>query len=469
MTKGKQHNISPEKLIRERGRSLEIHECYMDKELLKDCGETTIIITRRHKGDKFTVGIYLLDTYCTGVKDTFYRTRMDEMDYKDLIQHFSSHCNLQKTDYIEVHNWIFGAVEFAEEAGIKPHKDFAVTKWLLEDDEDESIPIIEYEFGKNGKHFLVSQTKADADKYIPLLRKNLGNDFQFIIKEPDFWGVHNTSETQYEHTHRCYPSVLDLKHKELISFIHDHETVCPSREAIDTLLNLDWESLRTDIENLILFETGCTCDRISEARWKDFNPTIIYSLLLLGETGDGYSIDVVLETLRQNEDYMECHFGDYSEEVITPVLCKLAKDSLGLLFDFLTEPGLFTFSKSLVFPAVYCIGHSYPDKKEKAVEWFRNALAFIAEELPKGTRYCDGILAGFAVHHAINLDGKALKDDIKAVYDTNLIDTSMEGTWEDVRKDIESMSYVNWQTDYELDILKEFEGYHRFCKRVGAI
>ena len=45
----------------------------------------------------------------------------------------------------------------------------------------------------------------------------------------------------------------------------------------------------------------------------------------------------------------------------------------------------------------------------------------------------------------------------------------MEGIWEDVRKDIESMSYVNWQTDYELDILKEFEGYHRFCKRVGAI
>ena len=102
---------------------------------MKKDGESPIIVTRKHKGDKYTSAFYLVDSYCTGVKDTFYRVRLDEDEYKDLMRHVCRGCNLEKVDYVEAHNWIFGAIEFAAEAGIDPHKDFAVTKWLLEDDE----------------------------------------------------------------------------------------------------------------------------------------------------------------------------------------------------------------------------------------------------------------------------------------------------------------------------------------------
>ena len=178
--KQQQQQISPERLIRERGRSLEIYECLMDKESMKKDGESPIIVTRKHKGDKYTSAFYLVDSYCTGVKDTFYRVRLDEDEYKDLMRHVCRGCNLEKVDYVEAHNWIFGAIEFAAEAGIDPHKDFAVTKWLLEDDEEDTIPIIEYDFGRDGKHHLVTQTQAEANKYLPALRANLGNDFTFV-------------------------------------------------------------------------------------------------------------------------------------------------------------------------------------------------------------------------------------------------------------------------------------------------
>ena len=51
---------------------------------------------------------------------------------------------------------------------------------MLEEYTDD-IPLIEYEYGKDGKHFLVSSSKYDASKYLPKLRAKYGNDFKFVI------------------------------------------------------------------------------------------------------------------------------------------------------------------------------------------------------------------------------------------------------------------------------------------------
>ena len=63
-----------------------------------------------------------------------------------------------------VHNWIYGAIAWANEAGISPHKSFSVTQYMLEED-TEDIPLIEYEFGCNGKHRLCCSSKIEANKY----------------------------------------------------------------------------------------------------------------------------------------------------------------------------------------------------------------------------------------------------------------------------------------------------------------
>lgn len=51
---------------------------------------------------------------------------------------------------------------------------------MLEEYTDD-IPLIEYEYGKDGKHFLVSSSKYDASKYLPKLRAKYDNDFKFVI------------------------------------------------------------------------------------------------------------------------------------------------------------------------------------------------------------------------------------------------------------------------------------------------
>lgn len=457
--------ISPEKLIIERGRRLAIHECYMEKQNILEYGEGSVIVARSHKGGKYTIAVFLLDTYCLGIKDTFYRVLLEEHEYNGLIDQYKTYCTLEKIEYTEAHNWIFGALEFAYDAGIKPHKDFAVTQYLLEDDEDESIPIIEYGFGKNGKHFLVAHSKAEADLYIPVLRQHLGNDFNFIVEEKGPFGQDYTSETMYTHKHGKYPDTLDIKNIQLMEFIDKLKDSLPTKEDIDKVIGSDRETLKTGLQNLILFETGRTCNGIREEWCENQVPLMIYSLFLLGEAGDETSIDTVLEVLRQNEDYMDYHFGDYAEQTFTPVLHKLAKDRLDIMSDFMKEQGLYTYAKSLIFPVVTSIAAIYPQRRDKIIGWYRDILNFFISELPKGTAYCDGTLAGLAVSYAMDIKPSELLPEIEALYRTGLVDIMQNGKFEDVRNNIERHDGFAMTADPELDIYREFDALHDFCRQ----
>lgn len=176
-----QQGLSPEKFIREKGRLVPIYKCYMDWNA-EEAGESNIIIIRKHKNDKYTIAIYLVDFLCCGVKDSFFNLRLDELEFEEFNQKYVHSQNMQEIEYVEAHNRIFGAIAWAEEAGIKPDKSFNLTQYLLEED-DENVPLIEYEYGRNGRHCLVTLTRLEASKYLPTLRKNLGDNFEFHIED----------------------------------------------------------------------------------------------------------------------------------------------------------------------------------------------------------------------------------------------------------------------------------------------
>lgn len=177
----KSQQLTPEAYLRQRARSLEIGPCYAS-DIFGEAGEGIVIVTRKHSGGKFSMGVYMIDAFCLGIKDSTYNMWIEEYEVRDIIDHFG---DLKPCTYEEAHNMVYGAMEFALEAGIQPHKSFALTKYMLEED-DERIPIIDYPFGKDGKHFLVADTMQEASRYLPLLRKNLGEgNFDFSIVEED--------------------------------------------------------------------------------------------------------------------------------------------------------------------------------------------------------------------------------------------------------------------------------------------
>lgn len=160
---------------------------------LTSIGEGYVVVSRNHTGGRISAACFLVDAYCVGVKDSFYRLRMEEEDFYDLIETIGA----DECSYEEAHNWIYGAIAFAEEAGIKPDASFALTQYMLEED-TEDIPLIGHEFGRDGMHFLAAKNKLEASRYLPLLKKNLGDNFDFYIDDVDDESDYDADEFDFD-------------------------------------------------------------------------------------------------------------------------------------------------------------------------------------------------------------------------------------------------------------------------------
>ena len=164
-----QQFLSPEQFMRQRARLLEIGPCYVSDDMTS-FGEGYVAVTRKHTGGRTSIAVYLIDTFCLGVKKSFYRLRLEDYELKEMLDDAP---DMRECSYEEAHNWVYGAISWAEEAGIEPDKSFNITQYMLEEDTDD-IPLIEYEFGHQGKHLLMANSVSEASRYLPLLEKHLG-------------------------------------------------------------------------------------------------------------------------------------------------------------------------------------------------------------------------------------------------------------------------------------------------------
>ena len=463
-TQMKQQPLSPEKYIKERARTLPVCGCHVNQDWT-EVGLATVVVVRRHPQNTYTCGYYLVDTFCRGVKDSLYKFSISGEELENLLDMTGGPKRLQKIDYAEAHNLIFGAIAFAEEAGIEPDKSFDLTRYLLEEDTDD-IPLIDYEYGKEGRHFLAAFSRLEANKYLPLLEKNLKGNYEYTVLDEEDDDDDEFPMTTYSYSHPDYPMVLEMENPKVLSAFSDSENANGmEEEQIAEILALPHDSLCRDIEQLILFETGCTCDEIPEERWEYDTSTLMHALTFLGEVGNEDSLDVALETLRQNEEYYEYHFGDVSDMIYIPTLYLLGRKQLPKLFAFLKEPGLYTFARYHIFPAVAMIAQREPERRDEVIEWFRQVLLFYTEMLPENV-YCDGTLTGMMLADLLNIKAQELLPEIKAMFATGLVDYGCCGGYEEVEEEMLS-SISEEESPYSSDIYERYAGYRKLLKDLG--
>jgi len=180
----KQTQLSPEKYIRTQARTLPIFECLINDDW-ETSGLCNIIVARQHKTGNITAGIYLVDMFCLGIKSAQYEFNLYQDDYEGLKNRF----NWERCEYVLAHNIIFGAIAYAEDYGFKPHKEFEVAQFILEED-DEAIELVELDFGLNGKPHYVSGPYDDSAKVnniIATLERTAGEgNFTFTHLEDGF-------------------------------------------------------------------------------------------------------------------------------------------------------------------------------------------------------------------------------------------------------------------------------------------
>lgn len=447
----KQQQLSPEAYIKERARQLPIVECYVGKKW-DVLGEKTIVVARQHPQGSYTMGVYLIDTFCKGLLHSEYGFSMSKSDYRAFVERIDVDEELQKADYADAHKWVYGAVAFAKKAGINPDSSFAVTKYILEENTEE-IPLIELGFGKDGKHHLRADNNLEASRYLSVMTKVLGDDFTYSVDndledededdedfydDDDFDDLFDNFElpvfTEYTYVHPEYPKSLDVANDLLVTLFYDPKKASGLvKVTVDKVLALPHDTLVHDLEQIILFEIGLTCDKIPAARKNGprISP-LIHALFVLGEVGNESSLGVLLEVFRQTKEFTGFHFGELVNEVCAPTVYQLGNNSLPVLLDFMKEPGLDTFVHYLVVPGVTLIGREQPHRREEVIAWFRDLLEFYGRSIKEGNECCDSTLIALVICNVVDLGIKELLPLIKELYDAGSVNLFSCGDYETV-------------------------------------
>ncbi|CAN5400579.1 hypothetical protein BH11BAC3_BH11BAC3_45140 [soil metagenome] len=176
--------ISPKKYIETKARNLPVYKCLITNSWEAD-SMASIIVMRRHVTGNVTLGYYLIDLLCLGVKDTFYQFNVSEEEAEE---RFGAILNImEEIEYNLAHNVIYAAHDFAMEFDIKPHKDFNLTKYILAEDNDD-IPLIDIHTGaEDGKPHLMINPQGQGKWALQKLIENAGEGNYYYTTEDDYF------------------------------------------------------------------------------------------------------------------------------------------------------------------------------------------------------------------------------------------------------------------------------------------
>lgn len=239
--------LTPENYIRKKARSLPVYKCFVNNDW-RDSDIANVWVSRQHINGNITAGFFLVDLLCLGVKNSFFLFNVPDFEFHERLQRFRDNFEVDEIDYTLAHNIIYAGLEFAEEYGFKPHKDFAVSKYLLDED-TEDIELIEIECGTDGKPTIIKgpHNIAEADRTVAILEKTAG---------PGNYLFFEVSEDNFQETDDFEDDELTDKEIRFIELISDRDKLSDEEEKELVSLSCDLfdQYLDDDIYDVIYDE-----------------------------------------------------------------------------------------------------------------------------------------------------------------------------------------------------------------------
>lgn len=244
---------------------------------------------------------------------------------------------------------------------------------------------------------------------------------------------------------------------EQMQWLYDEDLEL-SKDKIDAVLALEREPLIKDLCT-VLNDTIVRFDYFNEK--SGYEPPYInfHATLLLAQLKAEEATPTLLDIIRQDDDYIDFWFGDFMDRAVVPALYSCAGQNLEALLNYVKEPNISPFIKSLVPETVVEIARLNPDRREESIVWSREALKFYAEHSEDET-IADTEFLGFFISNLISAQMHELLPEIKTLYDLKLVGHWICGDYASVEKDIQDPDYPGKHhgLDFiELDIYEQYE------------
>lgn len=164
-------------------RSYPIHECLINPNW-KEIGHARITISRKMSNNNLAFGVYLIDLFCLGLKDTLCNTDFHQLKYETELkaqEYFDSpavECDLNLA-----HSIIYGSIRYAKKLGFLPQKDFKLSQFLLEPEQNIKLRH-DIQFGCEGRPLYIRGPYDDMERIVRTLEKTVGDgNFSVLCDE----------------------------------------------------------------------------------------------------------------------------------------------------------------------------------------------------------------------------------------------------------------------------------------------
>ncbi len=237
---------------------------------------------------------------------------------------------------------------------------------------------------------------------------------------------------------------------------------------IKEILSLPGEIVIKDLENVILdsiYRFEYFREKAEENGWdeKEFNFSV-HALLLLGELNAKESLSIVLECLRQGEEFLEFWFSDFLVDVFYEPLYKLGNENLYALKQFILEPNLYTYARSIVSEVVAQIALQEPERRNEITAWYKEIIDYFLANIDD-EKIIDSEVIAFIICDITHFSGRELIEDIKRLYTTGLVSEGICGRQDEIIRDIMFPKY-NHKREV-LDIYKRYDDMQKSISRIN--
>jgi len=151
-----------------------IQHCLISTTLF-EAGIGPVILARGITSHQLSLSVFLVDTWCLGVKDVFFRF-VDAETFESMIVDIDDTSPMASVDPSYARKLLRDAAAWAASLGFAPHREFAVVERLFGDVNADACAAT-FQFGREGKPFYVpgpKESPAQVGRRFEQLRDSLG-------------------------------------------------------------------------------------------------------------------------------------------------------------------------------------------------------------------------------------------------------------------------------------------------------
>ncbi len=171
-----------------RARAFPLLECWISSNWQENnLGLVEILVAREQPDGEICFGVFLIDKFCLGLKNTFARAGFSRTRYQGEIHHLFHEILPVACPPELAHQMIYASIEYAAQFGFTPEKDFALTQYMLAPRGELPEPYT-LSFGRDGKPFFVAGPYDNTQLILKQLEQTAGpGNYDYLVMAPDMF------------------------------------------------------------------------------------------------------------------------------------------------------------------------------------------------------------------------------------------------------------------------------------------